>query len=461
MAELSSADRVVALLEWGDVAEADAAIAAAIASAEPGWQPLLWQASRALMEGRFHVCESLAGAASAEAGPQGDAAVTLVLAALRREQERPAEAEGLLRSAVERQPAGPVSTGASALLALVVGEMGRDAQARAELDRLLPREPMAAAGHVPFLFLLAELAATVDPASEDLALLYRRLLPHAADFAVEPVAAVFHGSVALALGRLAQARADWEDAIAHYEQAEAAHRRVGAPVLLAHVQRHLAALLRTRSGDGDWERAVALLSEAAAIYRVVGVDGLAAKTQAVLARAEDGLAPVDPALSDGVAPGTLFLRREGGWEVGPPGDPTRLPDAPGLEDLARLLAAPGVGLHVGELMGPGPLVDAASRCEYETRLEELAAGLAEAEAAGDAVAAALVRAERDVLVAVLENPSPPDPLDLARRIVAIRVRMSLDRIEAARPQVGRHLRRSIRTGTFCAYAPEQRIRWAL
>ncbi|MFP5319365.1 MAG: hypothetical protein ACLGI2_13875 [Acidimicrobiia bacterium] len=457
MAELPLADRVVALLEWGDVAEADAAIAAA----QPGWQPLLWLGARALMEGRFHLCEGLARAASSAAGEEGDAAVTLLLAALRREQERPAEAESLLRSAVDRQPAGPVAAGASALLALVVGEMGRDAQARAELSRLLPREPMVAAGHVAYLFLLSELAASVDAPADDVDLLYRRLLPHAGDFAVEPAAAVFHGSVSLALGRLAQARGAWEDAIAHYQQAEAAHRRVGAPVLLAHVQRHLAALLRTRSGEGDWERAVALLAEAAAVYRIVGVDGLAAKTQAVLARAEDGLASADHPEKDGVAPGTLFRRREGGWAVGPPGDPAHLPDGPGMDDLARLLAAPGAGLHVGELMGPGPLVEEASRCRYETRLDELAAAMVEAEEAEDAVAAALVRAERDVLVAVLEDPSPADPLDLARRMVAIRIRMSLDRIEQVRPGLGRHLRRSIRTGTFCAYAPERRVRWAL
>lgn len=458
MPELTAADRVVALLEWGDVAEADAAIAAA----EPGWQPLLWRGARALMEGRFLVCEGLARAASAEGGPAGELASVLLLAALRREQERPAEAESLLRSALERDPIGrgtvDTGSGAHAFLALLVGDMGRDAQARAELARLLPREPVVTAGHVTSLVLLADLAAAVDAPADDLALLYRRLLPHARDFAVEPGVAVFHGSVSLALGRLAQARGAWEDAITHYQQAEEDHRRVGAPLLLAHAQRHLAALLRTRSAGGDWERAVALLAEAASTYRVVGVDGLATKTEAVLARAEDGLGAPEP---EGVLPGTLFRRSDGGWLVGPPGDPARLRDAPGLEDIARLLAAPGTGLHVGELIGPGPVVDAATRVEYENRLGELGGELVEAERSGDAVAAALLRAERDVLVAALGEPVPADPLDLARRTVGIRIRISLDRIEQARPAVGRHLRRFIRTGTFCAYAPERRVPWAL
>ena len=456
MAELTPADRVVALLEWGDVAEADAAVDAA----GPGWEPQVWRGARALMEGRFHACELLVLAATAEGGAAAELASAVLLAALRREQERPAEAERLLRLTLERYPAA-AGPGAAALLALLVGDMGRDGVARAELAHLLPREPVVAAGSTASLVLLAELAAAVDASADELSLLTRRLLPHARDFAVEPGIGVFYGSVSLALGRLAQARGAWEDAIGHYQEAEHAHRRVGAPVLLAHTQRLLAALLRTRSADGDWERAVALLGEAATIYRLVGVDDLAAKTQAVLARAEDGLGAATGTGTGAVAPGTLFRRSEGAWLVGPPDDPARLRDAPGLEDIARLLGATGVGLHVGELVAAVPEGDAATRGEYEARLDELAAELVEAERAGDAVAAALLRAERDVLVAALEDAAPADPLDLARRSVSIRIRISLDRIEQARPDVGRHLRRSIRTGTFCAYAPERRVRWSL
>ncbi len=42
-----------------------------------------------------------------------------------------------------------------------------------------------------------------------------------------------------------------------------------------------------------------------------------------------------------------------------------------------------------------------------------------------------------------------------------RVRSTIRRIEAAHPRVGRHLRVSIRTGTFCAYAPEDPVTWDL
>jgi tetratricopeptide (TPR) repeat protein len=461
VAEVSPAERVVALLEWGDVGEADAAIA----EARPGWEPLVWRGARALMEGRFLVCEGLVAAAADQAGEAGELPVAVLTAALRREQERPAEAEAVLRSALEGPQVAP--TGPWALLALVVGEMGRDGQARTDLARLLPREPVVAAGHIAALVLLAELAASVEAPTDDLAVLSRRLLPHASDFAVEAGGAAIYGSVALALGRLAHAGGAWEDAIAHYKEAEQAHRRVGAPLLLAHTQRHRASLLRTRGAEGDWDQAVALLREAASIYARLGVDQLAAKTQAVLARAEDGLAagggdqdghggPVPPILPAG----TLFRRDGAGWLVGSPDDPAILPDAPGLGDIARLLGAPGVGVHVTELQSPGP-VDLVARREYEARVGELAGDLVEAERSGDRVAAALLRAERDVLAAALDGGAAADPLDLLRLTVAARVRLALDRIERARPAVGRHLRQSVRTGTICAYAPEGRSRWAL
>jgi hypothetical protein len=36
-----------------------------------------------------------------------------------------------------------------------------------------------------------------------------------------------------------------------------------------------------------------------------------------------------------------------------------------------------------------------------------------------------------------------------------------DRISEAHPELGRHLARSVRTGTFCVYEPDQPVRWSL
>ncbi|MGH9276744.1 MAG: hypothetical protein ACRD12_01340 [Acidimicrobiales bacterium] len=443
MPELTTADRVLARLEWGDIAEADEEIEDA-----GGWQRTLWRGMRALMEGRFTACERLAAGAAA-GNAEADLLAGVLVTALRREQERVAEAEIHLRLLLERHPTAAPS--AHALLALLVGEMGRDSQARLELTSLLPRDPATTTGQLAVLFLLTELAASIEAPGDELDLLYRRLRPHAGDFAVDERAAVWYGSVAYALGRLAQAQGRWEDAAAHYDEALEAHRRVGAPLLLAHTQRHMSALLRMRGDEGDWDRAVALLASAASIYLQLGVEGRAAEAQAVLARA--GATPR-------LAGDTVFRRDGEVWEIGPRDHTVRIRDARGLHDVARLLAAPLRSIHVTDLLA-GSTIDAATRQEYEARLIELQGELVEAARAADPVRVALVRAERDSLDAVLAHEDGTDEAERARRAVTTRIRMSLDRIEEAQPPVGRHLRTSIRTGTFCSYEPDQPVRWTL
>ncbi|MDQ3980189.1 MAG: hypothetical protein M3314_11655 [Actinomycetota bacterium] len=486
MTGLTTADRVVALLEWGDVAEADAAVEAVDPNGPEAWQALLWRGARALMEGRFSACERLAADAARrgqEAGePRASLLATLLLVGLRREQQRPAEAEILLRGLLEEHPSAPA--GAHAVLAAVLGEMGRDAQAHQELVQLLPTDPVPATGRLGALFQLAELASEVE-ATEEAELLSRRLAPHAGDFAVEDGGAVFYGSVSLALGRLAQTLGHWDEAVAHFDHALEAHSRAGAPLLLAHTQRHLAALLRTRGHPGDWERGVDLLDAAAGIYRQLGVDRLAAETQVVLARSEDGTGRSLGDLGDGPL---WFRRQDDGWLVGPPDEAVRLRDGRGLGDIARLLHAPGRELHVFDLLEaraaarPGPVsgrarawptagfrvwplavavLDETTRAEYEARLADLASELVEAERAGDRIRAALARAERDALTSVLAEGETGDPLERACRVVATRIRIAVDRIERAHPELGHHLRRSVRTGTFCAYEPTRTVHWAL
>ena len=49
----------------------------------------------------------------------------------------------------------------------------------------------------------------------------------------------------------------------------------------------------------------------------------------------------------------------------------------------------------------------------------------------------------------------------ARTAVTARIRDALRRIERADPELGAHLRRSVRTGTLCSYAPERATTWEL
>jgi len=45
--------------------------------------------------------------------------------------------------------------------------------------------------------------------------------------------------------------------------------------------------------------------------------------------------------------------------------------------------------------------------------------------------------------------------------VTVRLRDALARIDRAHPVLGRHLRSSVRTGTWCVYAPESPTPWKL
>jgi hypothetical protein len=46
-----------------------------------------------------------------------------------------------------------------------------------------------------------------------------------------------------------------------------------------------------------------------------------------------------------------------------------------------------------------------------------------------------------------------------RKAVGNRVRQAIDRIGEVHPELARHLRASVRTGTWCGYRPEHPVRW--
>ena len=53
------------------------------------------------------------------------------------------------------------------------------------------------------------------------------------------------------------------------------------------------------------------------------------------------------------------------------------------------------------------------------------------------------------------------PVDRSRSAVTWRIRSAIRKIEAVHPALGSHLTHSIRTGTFCCYAPEKEQIWHL
>ena len=109
----------------------------------------------------------------------------------------------------------------------------------------------------------------------------------------------------------------------------------------------------------------------------------------------------------------------------------------------------------------GPLLDEQARSAYRRRLDELR------EAADDGDEAA--QAERDALIAELSaayglggrQRRTGATAERARSAVTLRIRDAIARIGLEHPELGRHLRASVRTGVFCSYQPEQPVDWQL
>jgi tetratricopeptide (TPR) repeat protein len=392
------------------------------------WTALVRRGEQALLHARFRECERLAGEA-AQQRPAEPAPALLTVAACR-ERGRLAEAEVLLRGVLSEHPD---LAEAHALLAALLADLGRDAEARRQLDRVIATDLTA-----PVAALAAEAAAAVK-SPEHAEVLLAPLEAHAR------AGAGWQGSTARHLGLLGHALGRWAEAEAHFRVALADNARAAAPVLVAHTRRDYSALLRVRGQPGDWELATDLLSEAAGVYRRLEIGPLAEYTEAVLRRSQDPGASLE---------GVNEFRWTGaGWLLAFDGHHAEVPAGAGLDHIADLLAAGGRPVQALELVGAG--ADLAA--EYRARLGELDRQEA---GAGDPLAAALARAERDLLCAQLANPEE-DATDRARRLVALRVRTALDHVDGALPRLARHLRRNIRTGTFCLYEPDGPERWAL
>ena len=54
-----------------------------------------------------------------------------------------------------------------------------------------------------------------------------------------------------------------------------------------------------------------------------------------------------------------------------------------------------------------------------------------------------------------------DPAERARKAVTERVHEAITHIEKIHRGLGRHLRRSVRTGSFCVYDPTEPTAWLL
>ncbi len=199
-----------------------------------------------------------------------------------------------------------------------------------------------------------------------------------------------------------------------------------------------------------------------------------------------GEAPPAPAPTPSDDAGIFFPEGEF-WTLAYAGRTLRLRDTKGLHYIARLLAAPGAEVHVGDLVALGAaddaeaaprsgaegdlgtVLDPRARAEYKRRLDDLREELAEATAGGDLGRAARAREEIDLITRELSAAyglggrprTAGDPAERWRKAVTNQIRRSLERIRAEHPALGLHLEKGLRTGVFCSYTPERPVTWQL
>jgi hypothetical protein len=148
---------------------------------------------------------------------------------------------------------------------LICSDLGFEAQARDNLDRLAESEPgiPVDSKRLVTLTYLAEVAARLCDVKH-VERIYALLLPFRDQVVTVPVFTLCCGSVARFLGMLAHALGDWSAAEQHFEYALRMDERLRAWPWLAHSRHEYALMLAARNRSEDKARAQDLLSMAAA-----------------------------------------------------------------------------------------------------------------------------------------------------------------------------------------------------
>jgi hypothetical protein len=271
---------------------------------------------------------------------------------------------------------------------------------------------------------LAE-AAVLSGFGDLAALLYEQLRPYAHRCCVEGIAAACTGSVAWYLALVARFLGHHEEAETYAAQARKTHRRIG----------------------------------------LVGEPPPLAVAPEAHPRTETSTATSAALVCEGAT-----------WAVTFAGRTRRLRDSKGLRDVAALLAQPEQEIHCLQLVGGadvgsslGPALDQQARRAYERRIRDLQDDIDDARAANDLVRAERAEAELDALVQQLAEAFglagrtrvTGSVAERARSAVGWRIRSAVRQAADVHPELGRHLRNSIRTGVWCCYRPETPVDWRI
>lgn len=170
-----------------------------------------------------------------------------------------------------------------------------------------------------------------------------------------------------------------------------------------------------------------------------------------------------------------MFRNEGElWSLRFDGLALQLLDMKGFHDLAELMAHPHEPIHcldlagrVSESSGSDAVLDPRARRELTSRAQSLQAEIEKAESMNDRGGVDRAREELDQIAETLSQAfglaGKPrrfgGAVERARTAVTWRIRSAIRKITAAHPALGRHLENSVRTGSFCTYAPEKALDW--
>lgn len=234
--------------------------------------------------------------------------------------------------------------------------------------------------------------------------------------------------------------------------------------------------------DDTLARAAAVLGDSttAATRRA---SALATYTRLGAAWWRDRLSSWHPPATAPAEPGALRLSPagDGFWLVGTAERSLPVKALKGYSYLRELLRRPGLpvaaidlvtaGAGTVEQPGMGPALDYSALKSYRRRLQDLEVEIAEAEDWADTGRREALEAEHDALVDELmtqtglggRERAASSTRERARVAATKAIATAIERILSVDEPVGRHLQRSVQTGSFCCYQPDtdRRVEWVL
>jgi tetratricopeptide (TPR) repeat protein len=307
------------------------------------------------------------------------------------------------------------------------------------------------------------------------------------------------GSVERAEAVVAAANGEYSAAEAQFEKAIGTFRHYCRPWEEADTLQYWG---RALLAAGERERAIEKFDAAIEIYRSRG-----AGSRFIEYVMADKLRSVEPLIATplgehrGSANDSIFHREADYWTVVYEGRTSRLKDAKGLRYVAYLLAHPGEeiraldlvtriggggdetvekasaedlsrsGTVAGDLGHAGEILDAQAKAAYQRRLMELEEELEEAREFRDEERIAKAEDEKEALGRELRGAiglagrdrRSASAAERGRIAVTKAIRLSLNKIAENDASLGKLLSTTIKTGTVCAYAPDDRfpVSWRL